>query len=642
MMKYIRAVLAITIFALLSACGGGGGSPGNTSGGAALFTTAAEKITIAPSEVQTYNIGGGVGGYKATSSSGAASVSVNGKILTITGGGGGTATITVTDASGAKVSIEATVGTGIDLYTTAPSVISVSVGGTSSVYRIGGGSQLYFVSTSDHRIATVGQTNSREFVITGQTGGKAVVTVKDSLGKEVKLDVVVGTIDSLFSTAASDITVEVGGANSYKVGGGTTIYLVDSSNPTVADAKITGNDLVITGKTTGKATVVVRDSTTGNLKIEVTVGTGVPPKLYTTALPNIVVAPGTEPTFTIGGGRAPYLVSSSNVTVVKPTVNGTTLAIKGLIKGSAEVVVTDTAGDTVKITVVVGTGTNVNLFTTAPTNVVILAGSSAGYSIGGGTAPYTITSSNVGVASVTPDTSVMPTNETSFKIKGEVSGSAQVVVRDSLGITVPIAVTVTSASAVAIAVLPGNSTGAVGDTLTFNISGGTAPYTVSNNNPSIATVVASGTSFTAKLLNVGSTKVTVIDAQNKSIEITITSDAANSLLRISPASITVGEDATGDVPLVIYGGTGPYKAFTSDLVMSSVPAGSIAQVAGGTTFNVGLGSKGDRCMTAGVGQIITSAGGVYAITLTIVDANGASATSTLSIKDNSKGGVNCG
>lgn len=643
-MKYIRAVFAMTTFALLSACGGGGGSPGNTSGGAALFTTAAEKITIAPSEVQTYTIGGGVGGYKATSSSGAASASVNGKTLTITGGGGGVTTITVTDASGAKVSIEATVGTGIDLYTTAPSVVSVRVGGTSAVYSIGGGSQIYKVSTSDTRIATVGQTNSREFVITGQTGGKAVVTVKDSLGKEVKIDVVVGTVDNLYSTAANDVTVEVGGANSYKVGGGTTIYFADSSNTAVAEAKITGNDLVITGKSTGKATVVVRDSTTGNLKIEVTVGTGVPTKLYTTALPNIVIAPATTPAtapkFTIGGGRAPYRVSSSNVSVLIASVSGTTLTLNGLIKGNAEAIVTDDAGDIVKITVVVGTGVNVNLFTTAPANVIILAGSSAGYSIGGGSAPYTITSSNVAVASVTPDTSVMPTNETSFKIKGEVSGSAQVVVRDSLGVTVPITVNVTSASATPIAILPGDSTGSVGDTLTFSITGGTSPYTVSNNNPSIATVVSSANSFTAKLQSVGATEVTVIDAQNNSIKVKVTALASSALLRISPAIITVSEDSTNDIPLVIFGGTGPYKAFTSDLVLSSVPVTSITQVAGGTTFNVGLGSKTDRCMTSSPTGIVTL-GGVYAITLTVVDSNGASATTTMNIKDNSKGGANC-
>jgi hypothetical protein len=245
-----------------------------------------------------------------------------------------------------------------------------------------------------------------------------------------------------------------------------------------------------------------------------------------------------------------------------------------------------------------------------------------------------VTSSNVAVASVT-------SSDSSFSVKGETSGSAQIVIRDSLGATVPIAVTVTSASATPIAILPGDSTGSVGDTLTFSITGGTSPYTVSNNNPSIATVLTpDAKSFTAKLQSVGVTEVTVIDAQNNSIKVKVTALASSALLRISPAIITVSEDSTNDIPLVIFGGTGPYKAFTSDLVLSSVPAGNIAQVAGGTTFNVGLGSKTDRCMTSSPTGIVTL-GGVYAITLTVVDSNGASATTTMNIKDNSKGGANC-
>jgi hypothetical protein len=630
MTKLIRAFFAMAVISLLSACGGGGGSAGNTSG-VALFTSAAEKITISPGEVQTYNIGGGIPAYIATSSSSAVSVQVSGKTLRITGGNGGSAVVAITDAAGAKVLIEATVGSGFDLYTSAPSVVSVGVGGSSAIYRIGGGSQVYVVTTSDTRIATVGQTTSREFVITGRSGGKAVVTVKDSLGKEVKIDVVVGTVDELFSTAAKDVTVEVGGANTYKVGGGTTIYVADSSNIAVATAKITGNDLVITGVSTGKATVVVRDSTNGKLEINVTVGTGTPTPLFTTASPSIVVAPATSPSFTIGGGRAPYRVSSSNSSIVTATVSGTSLNLNGVAKGSGQVIVTDSAGATVTINVTVGTGTVVPLFTTAPGSVTVVSPASATYSIGGGASPYTVTSSNVAVASVT-------SSESGFSVKGESSGNAQVVIRDSLGASVTVSVTVTTTAAVPVAVLPGDSTGAVGDTLTFTMSGGSSPYTVSNNNPSIATVTQTGNSFTAKLLNVGSTKVTVFDSLGKSVEVTITASAASSQLRISPAAITVGEDSTNDVSLTIYGGTGPYRAFTSDLVLSSVPAAAIAQSANGTAFVVGLGSKGNRCLTSG-GIVIL--GGTYAITLTVLDSNGASATSTMNIKDNSKGGVDC-
>lgn len=622
MTKLIRAFFAMTVITLLSACGGGGGSAGNTSG-VALFTSAAEKITISPGEVQTYNIGGGIPNYIATSSSSAVSVQVNGKTLRITGGNGGSAVIAITDAAGAKVLIEATVGSGFDLYTSAPSVVSVAVGGSSAIYRIGGGSQVYVVTTSDTRIATVGQTTSREFVITGQNGGKAVVTVKDSLGKEVKIDVVVGTVDELFSTAAKDVTVEVGGANTYKVGGGSTIYVADSSNIAVATAKMTGNDLVITGVSTGKATVVVRDSTNGSLEINVTVGTGTPTPLFTTASPSIVVAPATSPSFTIGGGRAPYRVSSSNASIVTATVSGTNLNLNGVAKGSGQVIVTDSAGATVTINVTVGTGTVVPLFTTAPGSVTVVSPASAAYSIGGGASPYTITSSNVAVASVT-------SSESGFSVKGESSGNAQVVIRDSLGASVTVNVTVTAATSSPVAIVPGDSTGAVGDTLNFNISGGVSPYTVSNNNPSIATVTQTGNAFTAKLLNVGNTKITAFDSMGKSVEVTVTASAASSQLRISPATISVGEDFSSDISLTIYGGTGPYRAFTSDLVLSSVPAGSITQTADGTAFVIGLGSQGNRCVPTG-----------RTVTFTIVDSKGASANSTMSIVANNGGGPVC-
>jgi hypothetical protein len=273
------------------------------------------------------------------------------------------------------------------------------------------------------------------------------------------------------------------------------------------------------------------------------------------------------------------------------------------------------------------------LFTTAAEKITILPSEVQTYTIGGGVGGYTATSSNVALASVTSSGS-------SFSIKGGASGSAQVVIRDSSGATVLIEVTVTSASTTPIAILPGDSTGSVGDTLTFSITGGTSPYTVSNNNPSIATVVSSTNSFTANLQSVGSTDVTVIDARNNSIKVKVTALASSALLRISPAIITVSEDSTNDIPLVIFSGTGPYKAFTSNLVLSSVPIGSITQVAGGTTFNVGLGSKNNRCMTSSPTGIVIL-GGVYAVTLTVIDSNGASATTTMNIKDNSKGGADC-
>lgn len=720
MTNIIRAIFVSAIIIMLSACGGGGGSAGNTSG-SPLFTNAAEKITIAPGEIHKYQIGGGSSGYSASSSTSAVTVLINGNILTIAGVSGGSATVTVSDSSGAKVVIEATIGTGVDfyttapdeltvgvgvssqayllgggsriyavassnrdvvtvtqngsqffitgissgnatisatdtlggnkkinvivgssigLYTTAPSAVTVAVGSSSAIYSIGGGSQAYSVSSSDSSIATIGQ-SGKEFVITGKTGGKAVVIVKDTQGKEVKIDVVVGSADALYSTSASSIELAIGAANTYKVGGGSTLYSAGSSNPTVATAKIIGNDLTIEGLAIGVASIIVRDTTSGTLTITVTVGGGVPVPLFTTASSNTTVAPNTQPTFSINGGRAPYGVSSSNSSIVLASVAGNTLTLDGKSEGASSVVISDSVGATVIINVTVGAGVSIPLYTTAPSAISVVTDSIVSYVIGGGRAPFTATSSNVGVALISP--SILSGN--TFSIKGITAGIAQVVVRDSLGATVNINVTVSPVALTPLDVFPGDSSGSVGDTLLFTISGGspfTAPsalFNILNNNPSIANVVqdqVNGRKFSAKLLNVGETRVTILDVQGQSKIIKLTATAASSLMRLSPNTITIGEDSISTISIQIFGGVAPYRAFTSDLTLSSVPF-----TVPGTTVDVGLGSLGTRCIrpvdASGTFQI----GGTYEITLTVLDSLGATATAKMLIKDNSKGGLGC-
>ena len=92
----------------------------------------------------------------------------------------------------------------------------------------------------------------------------------------------------------------------------------------------------------------------------------------------------------------------------------------------------------------------------------------------------------------------------------------------------------------------------------------------------------------------------------------------------------VAENSTDTIVLNIYGGTGPYRAFTSDQTLSSV---SIV----GSTLLIAVGSNADRCVNT-----IDSSGtyipnGIFDVTVTAVDSLGASATTIMSIKDNGAG-----
>lgn len=684
MTKLFRVFIAITVLALLAACGGGGGSAGNTSG-KALFTTAAQKIVVAPGASQSYEIGGGVPNYIATSSSGAATATVSGKNLVITGVNGGTATITVSDASGTKVTIDVTVGTGvdffvtapdsvtltvgqsssvfqfgggsgiyrvnssnpqvasvnqngsnffitgisagkatvtatdslgaskivnvvigtgIDLFTTAPSSVVVAIGASSSVFNIGGGSQVYSITSSNQNVATVGLANRTEFIITGKNGGTATVLVKDSLGASVTINVVVGSQTSLFSTAPANTKLEVGGSNIFKVGGGTTIYNVSSSNNGVVSASMTGNDLTITGVSVGVAQIVVADSNGASLQFNVTVGSGVPTALFTTAGTDIVVATGTTPTFTVGGGKAPYTATSSNATLIGVSISGATLTISGLSEGSGRVTVADVDGTKVNINVAVGTGVSIPLFTTAPPAVTVGVAKTANYTVGGGTGPYTFTSSNVAVATVSG-------SGKAFSVTGVIEGDANVVVRDAVGASITIAVSVSNGPKTPLfTTAPPNITIGVASPVTYAIGGGKAPFTVTSSNTTVATVSLGTNAFTVTGVSAGTGSIVVRDVEGSlvTVNFTVATGPQVPLFTTAPPSVVTTAGALSS--FVASGGSGPYSASSSNTSVATV-TGSFSS--GFTITGVGPGNatvvvRDAVGGTVSIGVTIASAG----------------------------------
>ncbi|MBI3713153.1 MAG: hypothetical protein HY253_09360 [Burkholderiales bacterium] len=614
-----------------------------------LFTTAPSTVTIAPLAVATYTVGGGTAPYTFTSNNTAvASVVGNGKTFNVSGVINGTASVIVRDAVGSSTTIDITVSDGrqVPLFTTAPAAITIGIG-SPIPYTVGGGKAPYTVTSSNVAVATVAY-SLNTVTVTGVSSGVGSFIIRDAEGTTVTVNLTVSTGAQvpLFTTAPSSVVLATGAASTFVVSGGGAPYTVTTSDSLVASVSIggvKGTNFTITGGVGGIATVVLHDALGASVSISVATNKNASIPLFVTAPPALSIPTGGAAlTYSIGGGTAPYTVSSSNPLVATGTiVGGSSFSISGNSIGAATLVIRDAVGTMVSVNVNVGT--SVALFTTAPASVTVTSGNSASYTASGGTGPYTVTSSNTTVATVTPNSG---TFASTFAINAVSAGAAQIVVRDALGASVSVSLTVTAVSLTPIDVLPGDSTGAVGDVLTYQVSGGTAPFTLQNNNPNIASIsttsiLASGGSFTAKLLNVGSTIVSIVDAQGQVKKITITANAASSQLRISPSSITVAEDSTNSVDLTIYGGTGPYRAFTSDLTLSSVPIGNITQGANGTTLTVGLGTNGNRCVTVKDSSGTIILGGSYTITLTVLDSLGASATNTFLIKDNFKGGAGC-
>jgi hypothetical protein len=616
---------------------------GNGAVAPALYVTAPSAITLAAGGASSYVIGGGTGPYIASSSNTniATTAITAGSTLTINGIAEGTSTVNVFDTTGKSVTITVTVGSGgiATLYVTAPGAIAIGPG-EAPAFAIGGGSGPYTASSSNTGVVTVSVVKT-VLTIRGVSPGAAQVAVFDAAGKTVAVNVTVGSnvvANALFITAPNAVSIANGSSASYTFSGGTGPYVATSSNTAIAAASISGSTLTVFGKAVGVAQVAVFDGTGKSVSVNVTVPSGsAAANLFTTSPAKVTLSAGSAASYQVGGGTAPYTASSSNVAVATATLNGSALTITGSAAGAAEVVVVDAAGVAVTISVTVPAVNGAVLFTSSPAAITIASGAGASYQVSGGTAPYIATSSNTVVA----QTSV---SGTTLTINGMSAGAAQVVVQDAKGAVVNIAVTVSSVTNSQLSALPAAATANVGDVLSFQVAGGAPPYAVTLNNGSIASLASSvvatnGGTFKATLLNVGTTSISIVDSVGAVTTITLTVNQTSTVMRLSPSAMLVGENNGNPITLFIYGGNAPYSAFTSDLLKSSV---SLSGTTANPSITVSTGTSGNRCINPvdGTGAYIRN--GTYAITITVVDSLGASATSVMTIMDNGAGlGAGC-
>lgn len=176
-----------------------------TAAAVPLYTTAATNITVVPVVagstvgVRTFEIGGGVGPYRVSSSnSGVVDATVDGTTLTVTGAFTGTAALTVRDAVNATVTINVTVAPQVALYTSAPSAVTVAIGATAT-FNVAGGVAPYSAASSNQGVATATVTGT-SLAIRGiarsadgppAVPGTATVLVRDAVGGQVTITVTV-------------------------------------------------------------------------------------------------------------------------------------------------------------------------------------------------------------------------------------------------------------------------------------------------------------------------------------------------------------------------------------------------------------------------------------------------------------------
>lgn len=445
--RLTQLAAAVIAAAALVACGGGGsGNSVVDKPGLGLYTTAPSQITIAAGATSTYTIGGGGGtagfvNYKASSSNDqVASVKVDKNSLIVTAHTGGTASIQVVDSAGGNLIINVTVPTSpvSNLAIAAPASV-ILVPGNTVQYKINGGVGP-FTAVASNPNAVALSTGADTLSVTAANPGTSTVVVYDRTGASAKIELAVsGATDSanLYTTAPESFFMQSKATATYKIAGGLGPYTVTSSNTAIVDATVNSGVLTVTsGSVAGKATLNIRDAKGSLVVVTANVSGDSAVALYTTAPSSISIGLGDAPAYSIQGGVGPFTATSSNAAVAKASVTGNSLNITGLSTGVADVVIFDSTGASVKVTATVQGGSAiVPLYTTAPESITVAVGAKPTYTIAGGASPYTVTSSNVDVITVSQ-------TGTTFTATGVAAGLATITIHDANGTAVNIMVTV--------------------------------------------------------------------------------------------------------------------------------------------------------------------------------------------------------
>ena len=557
--------------------------------------------TLTAGDMSTVDVAAGFAGavdtYSATSSNTAVlTVSASGSVVTLTGVAAGTATVTVTATNtvgSATQTIDVTVnpsapttiGTLGDQTVTAAATATVD-GAAGFTGAVG----TYSATSSDTAVLTVSASGS-VVTLTAVAAGTATVTVTatnttGSASQSFAVTVApaapqtTGTLAAQTVIAGASVDVDVAGAFS----GTVDSYVVTSSNGAVLDVALAGSVVTLIGVAAGTATVtVVAANATGSATQILTVTVNLPPAptlgaqlaaqtLQVSETLTVDIASG----FT--GQIDSYAAVSGDTNTLTVTVDGSAVTLRGVAVGSTTVTVTaiNAAGRAARSFNVTVNALTAPQTASTPTARTIAVGAELPIHIAdafsGIIATYGATSSDTTIATATADG---PT----VTLTGAAAGTATVTLTAANAAgrataTLPVTVQVPEELAIAVAapshclgsegtLAPGGGRRGVGHIdLTYHITGGAPPYTITSPDAPGATHTEPTGTLTIPCaqrgidLTTAGPEVNVVEAGPRTLTLTATDNTATTTttptittlltaLRITkPAGVTYGASST--------------------------------------------------------------------------------------------------
>ena len=433
-----------------------------------------------------------------------ATATIVGNKVRIEGKAAGTTKVIVKDSQ--NKTAEITVIVNAFSLTLERTTLTINAGTTAEV-AITAGNGNYTLQVADNSKATATIVGNK-VRIEAKAAGTTKVIVKDSQNKTAEITVTINPFN--LSLERNALTINAGTTAEVAIFSGNGGYTVQVADNSKATATIVGNKVRIEGKAAGTTKVTVKDSQNKTAEISVTVS----PRNLAVEKMRVELNAGANTLVAITNGNGGYTAVSEDNNKVTAQIEGNGIRITAKAAGTAKVTVKDSANKQVEIVVVVRP---YNL-TVDKTEVEVNVGATAEVAIrsgnGGYSAPmYDNTKVQVAIVGST------------VRITGKAAGETSVTIKDSQNKTAEIIVTVKGAD---LELAQANVEVNVGATTEVAIVKGTAPYTVSVINSSVATAqIIGGNKVRITGVGAGTTKVTVGDDQAKQAFIMVTVKAAS-------------------------------------------------------------------------------------------------------------------
>lgn len=433
------------------------------------------------------------------------------------------------------------------------------------------------------------------------------------------------TATTTLALSQSSAAVSIGQSSTITASnnGTNALYLASNANAQVANISISGNQITVTGLSIGQTTanVCVINATSQNCASVYVVVTNSSQQL-TFSQNNTTIISGQNSSITVGGGNGFYQVqNNSNPSIVSTSFNGSILTLYANgTTGTSTITVCSTDNSACGVVIAsIGTytssGSGLILSQTYPT---IIAGQTQTVTISGGTGTYYLASnSNTTIVQTS-----LPANTNSITLYGSVPGTANIVVCAPSGQCGTIIATVVSVSSGALTLSQSSIALTPTQQTSITITGGTMPYSITQNDSGIAQYSLNYNSVTITGVSQGASTAMICSAGGACVTLNVTVAGASSAVSgVQPVfgqnNISLNVLQTTAIPLSGNGGYYITNNSNSSAVSASISGNNVVLsgiVVG--SANITVCQTGGQCNTLYVSVSNTSTPTVSSVPLT--------------------------